>query len=118
MDNGALEKIERDPCGDQVPHLVAEIRRLKRALEPEPIPNLMDGTEKYKSEKHELFVLPGTDLSVSVAMHVPNEKYPTVERGFMVYIRKKGEYPNVGFIHLHPDKGTVNWSCDGLEVGK
>jgi hypothetical protein len=116
MNDETLAKIEKDPSGDQVPHLVAEIRRLKAAALPEPIPNLMDSEEKWKSQKHELFVLPGTDLSVSVAMVSPNEKYPDVERSFTVYIRKNGQYPNVGYIHLNLDKKTVNWSCDGLRV--
>lgn len=116
IDDAMLEKMEKDPCGDQVPLLVDEVRRLRRALTPEPIPNLMDGTEKYKREAHELFTLPGTDLSVSVSMHAPNAEHPSVPEGFMVYIRKNGQYPNVGFIHLDLAKKTVNWSCDGLKV--
>lgn len=87
----------------------------------EPIPNLMDGEAVFRAQKHELFTIPGTDLSVSVAMVSPNERYPDVSRSFMVYIRRPGkdgrmEYPNVGFVKLELDKGQVDWSCDGLKI--
>lgn len=33
-----------------------------------PIPNLMDGHEEYMKTRYVLFVLPGTDIEVSLAM--------------------------------------------------
>lgn len=88
------------------------------AADSMPIPNLMDPHEGHKTVSPVLFVLPGTDIEVSLARAEPNEKYPDLQsRDFMVYFRHKGQtFPNVGYIHIDTVKGEATYEVSGIKV--
>jgi len=83
-----------------------------------PIPNLMDGPEAHKAAHHVLFVLPGTDIEVSLSRAEPNERYPNMtSRDFMVYFRHKGQgFPNVAYIHIDTVKGEATYEVSEIKV--
>lgn len=80
-----------------------------------PIQNL--AAAGYKSQ--ELFVLPGTDMSVSVAMTAPTAKIDGIDTSFMVYFKRKSGPPASmpdGYIHINVNERSVDWSCRDLKI--
>lgn len=83
-----------------------------------PIPNLADGHEEYMKARHILFVLPGTDIEVSLARSERSEKHPNMtSKDFMVYFRHTGKgYPNLGYIHIDTVKGEASYEVGELKL--
>lgn len=84
-----------------------------------PIPNLMDGHDEFMKNRHILFVLPGTDIEVSLARAELSERYPDMKsHDFMIYFRRKGLEipPNLGFIHIDTVKGEAKYEVSGIKI--
>lgn len=83
-----------------------------------PIPNLMDTREGHKTTSSVLFVLPGTNIEVSLSRAEPNEKYPDLQsHDFMVYFRHPGQIlPNLGYIHIDTVKGEASYEVSRIKV--
>jgi len=80
----------------------------------QPIGNLAEKGFKSKF----LFIIPGTDIEVSVARVGASSDMPDLKQNdFMVYFRKAPDrYPNAGYIHINANEKVVDFSVTGMDL--